>query len=208
VTQNHPKRPIRQAKQERARESVEALLESAARVLVREGYARATTDRIAQTAGVSIGTLYEYFANKDDLFDALIRRELAAVVEAVAGTDLPAKAPLAEKLQRLVLVAMGAMRHGPELIRSLEQVPRAAFRRRLADARTRVVAYVRGLLEAHRDELRITDLDRAAFVIVSAAEGVGSNATSKLFDERLGAEVAALLSLYATGREPLASSVD
>jgi AcrR family transcriptional regulator len=56
------KRPRRKAKQERARKTVEALLEAAARVLRQRGYSAATTNRIADAAGVSVGTLYEYFA--------------------------------------------------------------------------------------------------------------------------------------------------
>ena len=58
-------RPRRQAKQDRARETVHLLLEAAARVLQERGYAGATTNRIAQVAGTGVGTLYEYFANKD-----------------------------------------------------------------------------------------------------------------------------------------------
>lgn len=94
---------------------------------------------------------------------------------------------------------MRAMRHGPEFIRSLEQVPGAVFRRRLARARQSVIAFVRHLLEAHRHELRVTDLDLAAFVVVSAAEGIGSNASEDLIGDRLADEASALLSGYLTG---------
>ncbi len=55
--------PRRKAKQERARETIEIVIEAAARVLLREGYARASTNRIAETAGVSVGTIYQYFSD-------------------------------------------------------------------------------------------------------------------------------------------------
>jgi hypothetical protein len=45
----------------------------------------------------------------------------------------------------------------------------------------------------------VTDLDLAAFMIVSAAEGVGANATSEFFGERLARELAVLLKVYLTG---------
>ncbi|TFG96409.1 MAG: TetR/AcrR family transcriptional regulator [Myxococcales bacterium] len=58
------KRPRRKAKQERSRQTVRALLEAAARVLEVHGYAAATTNRIAESAGASVGTRYEHFPNK------------------------------------------------------------------------------------------------------------------------------------------------
>ena len=46
------------------------------------------TNRIAEAAGVGVGTVYEYFADKEAVFDALIRRELAALVSAVEALEL------------------------------------------------------------------------------------------------------------------------
>jgi AcrR family transcriptional regulator len=192
-------RPRRKAKQDRARETVAIVLEAAARVLLDQGYALATTNRIAKKAGVSVGTLYEYFANKEEVFDALIQRELESIVAAVGSRELNPDAPVDKKISQLVLASMGAMRFGPELFRSLEQVPNASFRRHLAQARQVVLESIKQLLEEHRAELRVTDLDLAAFMVVSAAEGVGANATSEFFGERLARELAVLLKVYLTG---------
>jgi len=193
------KRPRRKAKQDRARETVEVVLEAAARVLLERGYASATTNRIAEAAGVSVGTVYEYFADKEEVFAALIEREIGRIVAAMAEHTAADGLSLGEHVARILAATMDAMVHGPELFRRLEQVPGAALRRRLASARGAVVLFVRGILEAHRDELRVGDLDRAAFLLVSAAEGVGGNASRELFDDRLRAELAAMLSLYLTG---------
>jgi AcrR family transcriptional regulator len=70
----HPRRRI--ARQARARATVEHILEATARVLVSRGYAAATTNHIAARAGVSIGTLYEYFSSKQALVAALVGRHL------------------------------------------------------------------------------------------------------------------------------------
>lgn len=196
MSAGRPNRPRRKAKQGRARVTVDVVLEAAARVVLDRGYGSATTNRIAKTAGVSVGTLYEYFANKEEVFDALIRRELDALVVAVRSQGVDPAAPVDEKLSRALLAAMAAMRYGPELFRSLEQVPGATFRRQLADARKVVIASVRGILEQHRAELRVDDLDLAAFMVVSAVEGVGGNATHDQFDERLAAELAELVKAY------------
>ncbi len=194
-------RPRRKAKQERSRETVEIILEAAARVLLDQGYGLATTNRIAKKAGVSVGTLYEYFANKEGVFDALIQNEISSLVGAFSGEMQNPTAPVDETISRLLLAGMAAMRFGPELFRSLEQVPNASFRRHLADARQLVLRFVKQLLEDHREELRVTDLDLAAFMVVSAAEGVAANATSEFFDERLAQEIAVLLKVYLTGAE-------
>jgi AcrR family transcriptional regulator len=196
------KRPRRKANQARARLTVELLLEAAARVLMKRGYAAASTNRIAEAAGVSIGTLYEYFADKEAVFDALIQREIEALVAAIRDADLRADASLGVTLERLLRLAMSALHRGPGFLRALEQVPGSALRRRLVRARAQVVEFVRQLLETHRAALRVTELDLAALIVVSAAEGIVINASDESFDVRLASEVGALLNLYLTGEEP------
>lgn len=69
-------KPRKKPRQARSRELVEAIVEAAARVFDREGTA-ATTNRIAAEAGVSIGSLYQYFPNKEALLYALAERHVA-----------------------------------------------------------------------------------------------------------------------------------
>jgi AcrR family transcriptional regulator len=193
------KSPRRKPKQARAHDTVEVVLDAAARVLARHGYARATTNRIADAAGVSVGTVYEYFSSKEAVFDALIRRELDALVVAFRGQGLEPGIALDTRIESFLRAGMGAMRHGPELFRAVEAVPGAIFRHHLAGARQLVVGLVEQLLEAHRSELRVADLGLAAFIVVSAVEGVGTNATRQVFDERLARELTSLVMLYLTG---------
>jgi AcrR family transcriptional regulator len=196
-----PKRPRRKAKQDRAHDTVEVIVEAAARVLLERGYAAATTNRIARAAGVSVGTVYEYFANKDEVFDALIQREIAAIIEAVGSQPPDSDTPLPEILSHVLALVMQATRFGPELFRVLEQVPDAVFRRRLAAARETVIATVKALLESHRSELAVDDVDLAAFILVSASEGVGGNATREMYDDRLRAELATMFERYLMRRD-------
>ncbi len=191
-----PNRPRRQAKQERSRQMVEALLEASARVLRERGYAGATTNRIAEAAGASVGTLYEYFRNKEAVYDALIEREIERLVQAILAEGLALEAPVEEILDRILRSAMSALHYGPDFIRALEQVPGAIFRSRLENGRRAVVEFVRQLLEAHRAELRVDDLELAAFVTVSAAEGIASNSSGDLFDDRIVDEIVTVLRLY------------
>ena len=76
-------------RQSRAEETVSAILEAAAQVLEAGGLGGFTTNAVAERAGVSIGTLYQYFADKQALLRALaereIRRALAAIATALRG---------------------------------------------------------------------------------------------------------------------------
>jgi AcrR family transcriptional regulator len=79
--------PRKLPKQARSETTVEAILEAAAQVFERQGYAAGTTNRIAARAGVSIGSLYQYFPNKDAILVALVYRHLAEST-AVLGPHL------------------------------------------------------------------------------------------------------------------------
>ena len=67
----------------RSAASVDAILEATLQVLLDAGKERLTTTRVALRAGVSVGTLYQYFPNKNALLQAALRRHLAEVTDAV-----------------------------------------------------------------------------------------------------------------------------
>lgn len=70
--------------QGRSRQTVERILDAAAQVAAERGYA-ATTNHIADAAGVSIGTIYQYFADKDAIFDALQARHVERLAARLIG---------------------------------------------------------------------------------------------------------------------------
>ena len=76
----HPRKSPVQA---RSAASVDAILEATIQVLLSAGKERLTTTRVAERAGVSIGTLYQYFPNKNALLQATLKRHLEGVAEAV-----------------------------------------------------------------------------------------------------------------------------
>jgi len=63
---------VRSPRQQRSRQKVELILEATVRVLDRDGMEGLTTNAVAAAAGVSIGTLYQYFRNKEAILDALL----------------------------------------------------------------------------------------------------------------------------------------
>jgi len=196
-----PAKPARRrAKQQRARATVGAVIEAAAQVLQREGYARATTNRIAQVAGVSVGTIYQYFGDKEEIFDALIRQEVDSLQRILRSIAPVPRQPIGAALRGLLQTLVRARPDAPVLYRSLEQVPNALFRRRVAAARGGLVEWVRDFLAVHRRELRVRDLDTAAFLLVTTAEGVAMNASPEFFRERGAEELTTLFERYLTNR--------
>ncbi len=75
--------PRKSPVQARSAASVEAILEATVQVLLSVGKERLTTTRVASRAGVSVGTLYQYFPNKSALLQAALRRHLAEMADAV-----------------------------------------------------------------------------------------------------------------------------
>ncbi|MEW5684623.1 MAG: TetR/AcrR family transcriptional regulator [Pseudomonadota bacterium] len=71
--------PRKLPSQRRSRATVEAILDAAAEALIRHGYAGATTSVVAQRAGVSVGTLYQYFPNRDAVGAALVLRAMERI---------------------------------------------------------------------------------------------------------------------------------
>lgn len=69
--------------QKRARHKVELILEATLQLLEKGGLEQLTTNAVAETAGVSIGALYQYFPNKVSILDALADREAAAQAERI-----------------------------------------------------------------------------------------------------------------------------
>ena len=77
--------PRKKPAQRRAAFTVHAILEAAAHILEHRGLEGYTTNEIAARAGVSIGSLYQYFPNKDAVTIALIEREMSGMVDEVAA---------------------------------------------------------------------------------------------------------------------------
>ncbi|WP_454907738.1 TetR/AcrR family transcriptional regulator [Variovorax gossypii] len=74
-------------RQQRSRATVDVIVEAAARVLGRRGWARFTTNEIAAVAGVSVGSLYQYFPNKLAIAEAIRQRHLDEVLRVLSAAD-------------------------------------------------------------------------------------------------------------------------
>ena len=178
MTRKPATKPRKDASQRRSRATFDALVEATARILVREGFDKASTNRIAEQAGVSIGSLYQYFPGKDALVAAVIDRHNHATMRLVHDAMAEvAGQPVEEAMRRLVAMAIEAHRIDPRLHRVLtEQIPRTGRLQDVEALNREAHALLRAYLQAHRDEVRVADLDLAAFVCASAIEAVAHNA--------------------------------
>ena len=116
-------------RQQRSRVTVDAIVEAATRVLARRGWARFTTNEIAAVAGVSVGSLYQYFPDKLAIAEAIRQRHLDDVLVALAGSDADgdASAPLPRRVEGFVDGVIAAHSVDQALHRVLvDEVPLAA----------------------------------------------------------------------------------
>jgi AcrR family transcriptional regulator len=201
-------KPRKIASQERSRATVDALLEATARILVREGFDKASTNRIAEVAGVSVGSLYQYFPNKEALVVAVAERHQQEIMQTVRGelADI-LTAPVEKAVRKLVAVAVKAHRVDPKLHRVIaEQIPRVGKLENLEAFNPENYILFRTYLENHQAELRVGDLELASFVCVTSIEALTHNAVlhySKMLSdevmETLIDEAARLVTGYLKG---------
>jgi len=166
------------ASQDRSRATVDALVEATARILVKEGFDKASTNRIAEVAGVSVGSLYQYFPTKEALVAAVVERHQQAIIQTVRGELSGVLAqPMEKAVRTIVAVAVKAHRVDPKLHRVVaEQIPRVGALEKLATFNRENYTLFKTYLEHHRDELRVDDLDLASFVCVTSIEALTHNA--------------------------------
>ncbi|MFI4936345.1 MAG: TetR/AcrR family transcriptional regulator [Caulobacterales bacterium] len=172
--------------------TVDALLGATARVLTKEGYDRASTNKIAAAAGVSIGSLYQYFPSKEALVAAVTERHTQDLSHVAQNTFVKAAGrPIEIGVRELVEAAIEAHLVDPKLHRVLaEEVPRTGRLANIEAVERDALIFFRGYLEAHRGEIDIADLDLAAFILVTTVEALTHAAVLRrpdiLADEKAG----------------------
>jgi len=162
--------PRKWPQQKRSQQMVEAILEAAARVLGSRGYAAATTNQVAVCAGISVGSLYQYFPNKAALAVTLYARHRQRLAEAVArAVEGSLSLPLAEGIARLV----AAMWEEHRSHQALHQVLELEFpAQRFAPGTDAVRFQVERLLTARRAEIPWADPERSSVLVLGIIRGL------------------------------------
>ncbi|HET7264880.1 MAG TPA: TetR/AcrR family transcriptional regulator [bacterium] len=109
--------------QERAAVTVEAISEATVQVLLTHGSDRLTTTRVAERAGVAVGTLYQYFPNKQSLLFAVLKGHLKVVSDRVEAACERAKhEPLSEMIRQMVEAYVGVKMERSDISVALYQI--------------------------------------------------------------------------------------
>jgi AcrR family transcriptional regulator len=183
--------PRKQPRQERSRFTVDAILEAAADILVRDGYDRLTTNRIADRAGVNVASLYQYFPGKEAIVAELRRRHGAAERAAVHDALVLRRGQSLETTLR-ALIARGVAAHAvaPALHRAFAEHMPAQRYREIEEADAQVFAEMRRFLE--RSAEGVPDVEFAMWMVATTAhaaihngivERPGDVASGRLVDE-------------------------
>jgi AcrR family transcriptional regulator len=168
----------RRPKQRRAHQTVEAVLDAVARVLKREGVNAVTTNRIAEVAGVSIGSVYQYFSDKRAIFVALHQRHIEQI-DRIVETKLfeHAASPLEDLIRAMMEAMIEAHVSDPKLYELLlTEVPHRAEGTRDFAVRLRGAFRLAISSRAHELKRRRRDLDKVVFVVTHMVESLSHGA--------------------------------
>jgi AcrR family transcriptional regulator len=168
----------RQPRQQRARVTVEAILEAAADLFATRGYVRTTTNDIAAHSGVAIGSLYQYFPNKDSILASLVERhraDVGAVIEDSLATLADDGVTFRRGIARLLEQLLAVHDANPTLSRAVEehtaQVPRLP--RSLTDYESVHLVELERILRT-RPDVRRGDYALMAQILFQMAEVVSA----------------------------------
>jgi AcrR family transcriptional regulator len=169
--------PRRQPKQRRARLTVDAVLEAAVKVLKREGFNALTTNRIAEVAGVSIGSVYQYFPDKGAIFAALHRRHIEEIDRMIEVQLLRYAASSLDDLIRAMIEGMVEAHTGdPELYELLmSEVPHRADETKDFAVRHHSAFRLAIASRTHKKK-RVRNLDKTVFIVAHMVEALSHGA--------------------------------
>ncbi len=188
--------------QQRARATVDAIVEAGFVCVARDGIANTTTRHIADVAGIGIGSLYEYFANKEEVFDAMNRRFVEDIVAFIREIS-----PELVKLELRPALELLFRRFGEFLVRDDERYLKVA--RQIAQTDTKEVEPVsQALLDllmqyvlAHPELMHVPNIPTMAYVLINAGIFTVlrhlSTENPPITFEQLSAGLAELVSSYA-----------
>lgn len=166
--------PRKLPRQDRAKFTVDAILDATARVLTEEGYELTSTNRVAEVAGVSIGSLYQYFPGREALISALIDRHRERVLTAIADRlgKIAADASLPDVVRGFVEASLLGHSVETSLHQVLAEVPRRAAKLRQLHDTSGLIELLRPHLLCHRSRIRAERFELALSLAVQTVEAL------------------------------------
>lgn len=165
--------------QSRSKELVGAILDASTRVLVNLGYDRASTNRIAEKAGVSIGSLYQYFSGKQAIVSELLKNELEtallhARMQIAAIGEKPEERTLSGAVERLVQIGIEYYMGAFEKLAAIygnSRKPGIEGAELIFKARSELQSAIQAILKKYPDQISPDRIEALSFVIVHSFFG-------------------------------------
>ena len=149
-------------------------MRAAARILIRDGYERLTTNQVAEEAGASVGSLYQYFSSKQQLVAALLDRHVEQTMAQIRE-ELPRLSllPVEQAVPRFIELMIESHRIDPELHRVfVEQLPRVGSFANVETSLNEGLVLAEAYLRAHAAEVRPQNHALSAFMFVYTVEAL------------------------------------
>ncbi len=172
-----PLSPRKRPRQARAVVTVDAIFEATIQLLLSEGMHRLTTTRVAERAGVSVGTMYQYFPNKQALIYALNERYLEVLAERIETICLAHHAaPINRMVEALIETYWRAKTERPEVTRALYRSVAEMNNAELIETFARRVDAATTAMLASATDATFPDLRSVNLTVVTVTFGTVRNA--------------------------------
>ncbi len=198
----------RSPKQVRSRAIVDAIVQAGRELLAAEGERSLTTNRIAERAGVSIGSLYRYFPNKDAVLGAIYDADTGRqVADLRANQSWPIdRAPLRDAVVAIVDFQLERHQRLLELGQDFYRAHHGEFSLGPRMGNDELEQHMLDLLARHAEVVRVRDPRQAAFMLARGASAIVRRALDerpeKLFEFAFREELIELILCYLTAERP------
>lgn len=170
VGAQQPVNPRKKPRQARAQATVDAILQAAAHILVEQGFEGFNTNAVAERAGVSVGSLYQYFPNKDAIIAEMVRAKRARLLSGLRAAEAAhRRAVLSEVLAALVAATIAHQKGWPQLSQALD---RAAALVPLSEEGAALTAAIVDLLREVLSRYAVAAPDVAALDLLALCRGM------------------------------------
>jgi len=195
--------PRKFPRQARARATIDAIIEASFQLLLQQDYDQLTTARAAERAGVSVGSLYQYFPNKAALASAVIDRCCGAFItaldDALAGRP---RITLAECIGAIVDVMLVSHQLAPDLHRIvIDLAPRIGVADKTEKVSRKMAEAIEAVLRMHAEEIA-PEIDLAAAsaivetLLVALAHRAALSGPAPARDDAIAREATAMITRY------------
>ena len=171
-------KPRKRPQQDRSKITNNAILEATTHILSEKGYDKLTTNRIAKKAGISIGSLYQYYPNKESIISELISRSYQQDRDFIESKLSELKeAPIETTVKRLIHALMERCDSNLIVAKALrEQIPRVEWTNKVRKTTSYLENMIFDLLKLRHSTVNDNHLKKVAFIVVHTIDGIVNEA--------------------------------